>query len=587
MIHSSTATSAMSGIWRSVKMVNGYEDENGSDTHGQSLEGSPEYIAHNEASIDGVSPPPVQDGQVVGESAPHVNQFESVPPPPVQDGQIVGESAPYVNQLEGVPPPPAQDGQVVGEPAPYVNQFEGAPPMPAQDGQFTQEPAPYENRFENAYAQYGDEWRDPAYSATSETTSGMYTPGIYFEQPVPRRRAPENESEHKRHRRKGRVGSFLRAVCLVIVCALFSGASAYVVMEYRFNRGDFNTVNQVVLGNPSVGGQQVHTVTSPVATTGAGMAAEDIYDIACSQVVSVNTEMPNSTNLFGDVIQGSTTAVSGSGFIISSDGYILTNYHVVQTAHQNNLPLVVCLHDGSEYDATVVGYEALSDVALIKIDATGLNAAVIANSDNIRVGQRVFAVGNPFGDWVYTMTDGIISALDRVVTVERKNINTFQFSAAVNPGNSGGPVYDTNGEVIGIVSVKITGSSVEGIGFAIPINDAILIASELIEHGYITGRAFMGITAETVNRAHAEYYGFVEGAYVRSVSEGSAAETAGILFGDIIIQLGSDEITTQESLVYALRKFRAGDTTTLIVWRGGKEVELTITFDENMTAGQP
>jgi len=443
-----------------------------------------------------------------------------------------------------------------------------------------------------------DAWREPMYSAAHETPSNMYTPGIYVDQPVPRKYTAETEPDHKKREHSGRIGGLLRAVCLVIVCAVFSGAATYGVMEYRLSRGDFNTTNQVVLGNPSTSNPQSAGLTSPVATASTGMSAEDIYDLACVQVVSVDTKMSNdmqssfgifgeSTIIPGSTAPGTTTVASGSGFIISSDGYILTNYHVVQTSHEHNLPLIVSLNDGTEYNATVIGFDESSDVALIKIDATGLNAAVITNSDNIRAGQRVYAVGNPFGDLNYTMTEGIVSALDRVTTVDGKSINTFQFSAAVNPGNSGGPVYNEYGEIIGIVSVKIMGNSVEGIGFAIPINDAISIASELIEHGYITGRAYMGITAETVSRANADYFSLVEGAYVKTVSEGSAADKAGLLFGDIITKIGDYEINTRESLVSTLRKFRAGDTTTLTVWRGGKEIELTITFDENLTAGQP
>ena len=455
-----------------------------------------------------------------------------------------------------------------------------------------------ENPAEHNFAPQTENWREPMYSEAHETMSGMYTPGIYVDQSVPRRRAAEIEPELKKREHSGRLGGFLRAVCLIIVCAALSGASAYGVMEYRINRGDFSSVNQVVIGGSNANNQQGASLTSPVASTSTGLSAEDIYDLACSQVVSVDTkmsnEMQNPFGMFGDstlipgsTVPGTTTVASGSGFIISSDGYILTNYHVVQTAHEHSLPLIVSLNDGTEYTATVIGYEESSDVALIKIDATGLNAAVIANSDTIRAGQRVYAVGNPFGDLNYTMTEGIVSALDRVTTVDGKSINTFQFSAAVNPGNSGGPVYNENGEIMGIVSVKIMGNSVEGIGFAIPINDAVSIASELIENGYITGRAFMGINVETVSRANAEYFSLVEGAYVKSVNEGSAAEKAGLLFGDIITKLGDYDIDTRDTLIYTLRKFRAGDTTALTIWRGGKEIELTITFDENMTAGQP
>jgi len=279
--------------------------------------------------------------------------------------------------------------------------------------------------------------------------------------------------------------------------------------------------------------------------------------------------------------------VSGSGFIISSDGYILTNYHVIETAHLSDIPLVVYLSDGTSYEATVIGYETSNDFAIIKIEATGLNPAVIGNSDNIRVGQKIYAVGNPFGDLVYSMTDGIISALDRIVTVDGKTISAFQFSAAVNSGNSGGPVYNTFGEVIGIVTAKVIRGSVEGIGFAIPINDAVEIAIELIEHGYISGRPLLGITVQTVSGAHADYFGWVVGVYVRTVNRDSAAETAGIKVGDILVSLADDTISSLDTLRVALRKHKAGDTVSVEVWRSGDILELTITFDEDPHAGRP
>jgi len=428
-------------------------------------------------------------------------------------------------------------------------------------------------------------WQDPVYSQTHDSTYNMYTPGIYVDERRPRK---QNAAKPARMAKESsaRVGGFLRAVCLVLVCAIISGATAYGAMEYRFRKGDFTVVNQVVIGGAQETPQSAG-LSAPVNSSGDGMAAVDIYTMACTQVVSITTELESSGDLFGGIMPGATSAVTGSGFIISSDGYILTNYHVVEMAYQYDLPLVVCLNDGTEYAADIIGYEVNNDIALIKVDATGLNPAVIADSDNISVGQLVYAIGNPFGELVYTMTDGIVSALDRVVSVEGKSINTFQFSAAVNSGNSGGPVYNTNGEVIGIVTAKPMRSSVEGIGFAIPINDAIQIAAELIEHGYITGRPLMGITVQTVSSANAEFYGWVVGAYVRSVSPDSAAEKAGIQFGDIIIKLDDTEIASRDELVFAMRRYKAGDTTTLVVWRGGEELEITITFDEDLTAGQP
>ena len=417
----------------------------------------------------------------------------------------------------------------------------------------------------------------------------MFTPGIHVMSGSP------HEAKNGRYNRNGqsghrgeappvRRGGFLRAACLVLACAVFSAAATYGVIEYKAKNAT-PAVNTVVIG-PSAANQPEGYVLSPtVAQTGAEMPAQDIYTMACSQVVGIKTEVTLSGGWFNE--SGTATAVSGSGFIISSDGYILTNYHVVETAYTNNLPLLVYLNDGTQFEAKVIGFESSNDVAVIKINATGLSAASIADSDNIRVGERVYAVGNPFGELVYTMTEGIVSALDRVVSVEKKSINTFQLSAAVNSGNSGGPVYDSKGEVVGIVTAKFMDGTVEGIGFAIPINDAIEIASELIENGYITGRAFIGITVASVTSAAAEYYGWVEGAYVRSVTAGSAADKAGLQVGDIIIKMGDDAITSDESLLFTKKKFRAGDTTTVTVWRTGQETVLTITFDEDLSAGQP
>jgi len=356
-------------------------------------------------------------------------------------------------------------------------------------------------------------------------------------------------------------------------------------MDYRFNRGDFAVTNQVVLGNSPTAAKHDTDMSAPVTALSEGMSAQDIYDLARTQVVGIVTEAPG---IFGDFdAQGTVTPVSGSGFIISSDGYIITNFHVIELAHTNDLPISVILNDGSSYDAEIIGFESNSDVAVIRIDATGLNPAFIGDSSKIRVGQTIYAVGNPFGDLVYTMTDGIVSALDRPVTVEGKIIRTFQFSAAVNSGNSGGPIYDTSGEVIGIVTAKVIRGNVEGIGFAIPINDAIEIATELIEHGYISGRPLIGIVAQTVSPGHADYYGWVVGAYIRSVAPGSAAQSAGLAVGDIVTSIGGEEIDSMESLKFALRSYKAGDTTTISVWRNGEDVVLNITFDEDLSAGKP
>ena len=492
-------------------------------------------------------------------------------------------------------PPPDADGSA-RESQPKSGEYNRAAPAGAP-AERTDAPVPEKtspairkpsiSSIERNFAPRMEDWREPIYSQTHETVTKMYTPGIYPNQPYTRRRDEEADIERNPRERSGMFGKFMRAACLALACVILSGAATYGVMEYRFNRGDFTVVSPVVIGG-SKEEQQSNSLSAPAPTVGMGMPAEELYIMACTQVVSISTMAESMSGMFGGASPGTATAaVVGSGFIISVDGYILTNYHVIETAYQYKLPLMVCLNDASEYEATIVGYEASNDVALIKINAAGLNPVVIADSDGINVGQTVYAVGNPFGELVYTMTEGIVSARDREVSVDGKIINTFQFSAAVNSGNSGGPVYDTNGEVIGIVTAKPMSNAVEGIGFAIPINDAIGIAAELIEFGYITGRPLMGITADTVSRAHSEYYGWgVVGVYVITVSQDSAAEKAGMLVGDIIIGLGETEIDSMETLRFAMRKFKAGETADLTVWRGGEKVELSITFDEDLSAGQ-
>jgi len=423
------------------------------------------------------------------------------------------------------------------------------------------------------------------YRAHTDSLAGMYTPGINREPQTTERPIRRRETEADAAsgvKKRSWVGGFLRAVCLVIVCALFSAGAAYLVIEYRSNNAYQPVINQVVLGSPALG-QQNGQPTVSIAQGDGIMPPEYIYDMALQQVVSINIQVP-TVSIFGTV---SASSVSGSGFIISTDGYILTNFHVIEPALQNELVINVIMSNGAYYEAQVVGYEIANDVALLKIEATDLNAAILGNSDNIRVGQRVYAVGNPFGNLVYTMTDGIISALDRDVTVEGITINTFQFSAAVNTGNSGGPIYNQNGEVIGIVTAKLMRGNVEGIGFAIPINDAIEIASGLIEHGYIAGRPLLGITGQTVTTGNAEYYGWVVGVFVRATNPGSAAEIAGIEAGDIIIALSDVDVTCMDSLRRTMRRYRAGDTATLTVWRNGRIFDTDITFDEDLYAGQP
>ena len=323
------------------------------------------------------------------------------------------------------------------------------------------------------------------------------------------------------------------------------------------------------------------TIIQNITTNSGTMTPAQVYDQYVSSVVGISNEVTR-TNVFGQV---SATASTGSGFIITEDGYIVTNYHVVSGAQS----IKVSLYDGSVYEAALVGYESTNDVALLKIDAVGLNAAAIGDSDSLGVGDCVAAIGNPLGELTYTMTVGYISATDREINTDGTPINMLQTDAAINSGNSGGPLFDMNGNVVGITTAKYSGATssgtvIEGIGFAIPINDVMKLIPDLEAYGYVTGQAYLGIRVRDLDASTAELYSLPLGAYVLSVEAGSCSETAGLQDGDIITGLGDTVIESYTDLVAVLKTYSAGDTVTLTVYRGGASVELTVTLDEKTDA---
>lgn len=269
----------------------------------------------------------------------------------------------------------------------------------------------------------------------------------------------------------------------------------------------------------------------------------------------------------------------GSGFILSEDGYVVSNYHVVEGSED----LTVITSDSKKYSAQLVGYDATNDISLLKIDAEGLPCVNVGSSDMLQVGDRVAAIGNPLGELTSTLTVGYVSAKDRVVTTDGSTINMLQTDAAINSGNSGGPLFNMRGQVVGITTAKYSGTSssgasIEGIGFAIPIDDVFGMIEDLRDYGYITG-AYLGILCRDVD-ATGQAYGLPAGIYVEEVTPGYAAEEAGIQVKDIIVNLGGYEIRNMSDLTRVLRRFDADETTTVTVYRGGKEINLSITLDE-------
>ena len=382
-------------------------------------------------------------------------------------------------------------------------------------------------------------------------------------------RPVHEEPEPPRPRKKK--GGKLVALCLV--CAIvggIAGGAGVAAATGSFSK-DQSTIYE---------GTRPTTVVDVSNVTGKEpLTAPEIYATYVGSTVGITTEIV-TTNGWGQPVS---QAAAGSGFVITEDGYILTNYHIIEDADSIQVSFV----DGTTYDATLVGGESENDIAVLKIDATGLTPVIIGDSDNVKVGEQVVAIGNPLGELTFSMTSGIVSAKDRSITMENGEVmNMIQTDTAINSGNSGGPLFDMYGQVIGITSAKLSGSSsssatIEGLGFAIPINDIKDMVTDIMENGYVTGKPYMGITVSTVPESISERYGMSQGALVESVDESSCAAKAGLEKGDIITAMDGKTVISSAELVEAKKNYKAGDTVTLEVERNGEKLELTLTFDED------
>lgn len=403
----------------------------------------------------------------------------------------------------------------------------------------------------------------------------------------PQQTPPQEPKKPKKNHTK------LKLVAVMLAVALVAGAGGSVLTNVIADLSAKNAAQNApeepaepAMGETEPDGQEnmgsYSLVSSPLPEklpSNAGnksLTPSEVYAMNVGAVVGIATQI--TTNVWG---QTASASVAGSGFVLTEDGYVVTNNHVVADATS----VTVKLHNGEEYEAQVVGTDKLNDVALLKIEASGLQCVTVGNSDELAVGEEVIAIGNPLGELTFTMTAGYISALDREINTDGKPINMMQTDAAINSGNSGGPLFDMNGNVIGITTAKYSGStssgtSIEGIGFAIPVNDVMSIIYDLQEHGYVTGRAYLGVTVKDLDSTTAKTYGLPVGPIVQSVSEGSCTEKAGMQQGDIIVGYEDKKIESYTELVAALHHSHAGDTVTVTVFRAGGEVELTVTLDE-------
>ena len=379
----------------------------------------------------------------------------------------------------------------------------------------------------------------------------------------------------KKREKKNRMG--LRICALALVFALLGGAlGAGGVIWYESSRGQTGTVskNETAMLQGIRESSVLNTVT---VDTGKEMTAAEVYAANVNSTVGITTSI--TTNYWGFQ---TTSAAAGSGFILTEDGYILTNYHVVE----NSNSITVAMYNGDTYDATLIGYDESNDVAVLMVDAEGLSPVVLGDSDNLNVGDSVVAIGNPLGTLSGTVTDGIVSALERQVTIDGNNMTLLQTSAAVNPGNSGGGLFNASGELIGIVNAKSTsdssGNAVDNIGFAIPINSVKTIIEDLISHGYVTGQIVLGVSlVDITDERTARYYGLDStGVYIQSVESGSIADKGGLQAGDRLLSFGGVEVSTADELKAALASHSVGDRVEIKVSRNGREYTHSVVLTE-------
>ena len=305
------------------------------------------------------------------------------------------------------------------------------------------------------------------------------------------------------------------------------------------------------------------------------MTPAEVYAQNVNSTVGIRTSI-TSTNFWG---YQTTSAASGSGFIISSDGYILTNFHVIESSNS----VTVTTYDGTEYDAEIIGYDQSMDIAVLKIDAKELVPVVLGRSETLNVGDDVIAIGNPLGELTFSLTRGVVSALDRQVTLSGNvTMELIQTDCAINSGNSGGALFNMYGEVVGITNAKYSssssGASIDNIGFAIPVDDIRDIVDSIITNGYIV-KPYIGVSVSTVSN-EATGYGLPGGASVQQIAEGSPAEKAGLQVNDIITAVNGTEISSSGELVEIVGNCAPGDELTLSVYRQGETLELTLTVGE-------
>lgn len=428
----------------------------------------------------------------------------------------------------------------------------------------------YSNNYQNPNTNAYDNYQSNGYTAQNQQSQNVYNSQPYGTAPNHSVNAKPPKAKKPKKQRKpiSRGGiAIALAVTMVFSCGLGFGGGYFA-----------NKVNTSTSGSLNITKTSNSGTTTTASSTSTANSTSEIVKKTADSVVEISTE----SVVTGSFAQQYVQQGAGSGVIISQDGYILTNNHVINGANS----VKVRLRDGTEYDATIIGSDSDNDIALLKVSATGLSPATFGDSNSLAVGDYVVAIGNPLGELGGTVTDGIISALARKVTIEDTQMTLLQTNAQVNPGNSGGGLFNANGELVGIVNAKQSATEVEGIAFAIPINNVLDILSDLKEYGYVTGKVDLGIDfTDITSDETAFYYGVNQtGCYVLSVDSGSNAEKAGVTRGDLVTKVNDTDVSTSEDITTALEKGEVGDTVTFTVSRRGTSKTISFVLEEYVPA---
>ena len=386
---------------------------------------------------------------------------------------------------------------------------------------------------------------------------------------------PQNAAPAAPKKPKKNAGKAAKSIVALVLAAAMGFMGGFV--GARFGGGSKVVIQQVERSDSAAADSESAAGGTSVSS---GMTTAQVAKTVSPSGVGITTEQVvySQWSWYG---QSQVESGAGSGVIISSDGYILTCDHVVSGASN----ITVTIGD-KDYPATIIGEDSTSDIAVIKIEADGLTPAIVGDSNKLAVGDNVLAVGNPLGELGGTVTSGIVSALNRSVSIQSSgSVNTMsliQMDASVSPGNSGGGLFNMNGELVGVVNAKSSDSDAEGLGFAIPINDAMKVAQDLLENGYVTGRPYMGITylavtdAQTAQQLGVNAYGI----YVADVVKGGPADKAGLKVGDRIVSIDGTEVAQKTDLGTIIQQHSAGDTLSITVARGGQMQTVSLTLGE-------